>query len=206
MLLNVKFRTSRIPVFITLVVIHLGCATKYAEKYEPLGNFETDETSTTSTQKSDFGKQANERSNQDTKSTKSPYPCPECSKVFHFRSQLGQHFETHSKLKKYKCDFCSSHFKTLEGRKGHMIEQHWDELVASQSTGNTYYSSLFERSIYSCHFCGKHLRSKSVFDAHIRVHVKGERYVCQVCKHKFPNLYIFTQHKKYCRRENIANT
>ncbi|KER29716.1 hypothetical protein T265_03733 [Opisthorchis viverrini] len=104
------------------------------EEYEPSGNLETCFNFTTYAHTSGAEKQANKRSNKDSEFMSYDYKCPKCSKGFHFRSRLTQHLVTHSDLKKYKCDFCASHFKLPEGRKVHMIEHHWELMAANGNT------------------------------------------------------------------------
>ncbi|OON19567.1 zinc finger, C2H2 type [Opisthorchis viverrini] len=174
------------------------------DEHDASWNSETSIMSSISRPESDFGNHENIWPIEDSKFTKCTYRCTKCFRGFPFECRLRQHLETHLQLGKYKCDFCPSGFRSLEGYKAHMTEQHWAELVSSDRAGKADYSKLLKRKSYSCNICGKRLRSKSAFDEHIRAHTRSRQYACHLCQRKCPNLFSLARHTKRCQPKDIT--
>ncbi|GAA56522.1 zinc finger and BTB domain-containing protein 17 [Clonorchis sinensis] len=161
-----------------------------------------DISSETSSSESISKKTKHKGSGEDAKLPATSHRCPQCPKVFTFSCWLRRHMESHLKERQHMCDFCPSSFKSLVGKKGHMIQRHWKELESSKPEEPTVYSELLKREGHICHYCEKRFCSKTVLDKHLPVHSRSRPYACQVCGYRYRDPGILTRHTRACRRDN----
>ncbi len=85
-----------------------------------------------------------------------PFPCtfPGCDKGFVTREQLKNHETTHTKTRKYKCEFCGKAFAVKSALTTHITAVH------------------DEKKIHTCDICGKAFADSSNLSKHKQTHYR----------------------------------
>ncbi|XP_040922273.1 zinc finger protein 436-like [Toxotes jaculatrix] len=110
------------------------------------------------------------------------FPCPNCSKVFKFKSLLASHSMTHSEVRPYTCDFCSRSFRRLSHLKRHREVVHANGARPAQS--------------FVCHICGKDKKCRSQLTRHVIIHTGERPFACDLCTASFNRRGNLQQHRK----------
>lgn len=101
------------------------------------------------------------------------YQCPQCGSSFSGRGKLTRHMVVHSKLRSYKCTYCSKDYKRSDTLRRHQQSVHAANLITDVKR-------------FICQEC------KATFTSlgHLRVHIESKhdvkmRLVCMMCNKSF---------------------
>lgn len=112
--------------------------------------------------------------------------CHLCGKEFRCKSQLAVHFQTHTGERPHLCDICGRKFARQYQLKRHKILVH-----ANGASGE---ENLPPDTPFSCHVCGKRLKSEVLLAAHARIHSADKPHRCSICLRSFQRATCLKQH------------
>lgn len=112
--------------------------------------------------------------------------CHLCGKEFRCKSQLAVHFQTHTGERPHLCDICGRKFARQYQLKRHKILVH-----ANGASGE---ENLPPDAPFSCHVCGKRLKSEALLAAHARIHSSDKPHRCSICLRSFQRAACLKQH------------
>uniref|UniRef100_U5EM65 Putative zinc ion binding protein n=1 Tax=Corethrella appendiculata TaxID=1370023 RepID=U5EM65_9DIPT len=104
------------------------------------------------------------------------YYCSECGKSFKQKSNLEDHFNFHSGIRKYKCTICPKSFVQQGNLRAH-LRTHSKERP------------------YKCNQCFKAFSQSSSLKIHLRMHENVKDFVCEVCNKIFYSSSDLSKHK-----------
>ena len=119
--------------------------------------------------------------------------CDVCDKIFQTNDLLLEH--KISSHKTFECHFCRKKFKTLEGKKSHILQKHESA------------QELEKEFSHECHLCTKKfktLEGKNTHLAHLHglAQEKGEELKCNLCYKVLNGKNALEQHSKWHKNKN----
>ncbi|XP_063702321.1 zinc finger protein 155-like isoform X2 [Culicoides brevitarsis] len=112
------------------------------------------------------------------------HECPyeECGKRFTTNAEVVSHIKfRHIKEKNFPCEHCDLKFVTSSARLNHM-KVHTREPDDDHP--------------FKCTICGKAYAWKDNLTRHMKVHLDGPEYICNVCEATFPRIDALTKHMR----------
>lgn len=105
------------------------------------------------------------------------YECEICNKAFALKTYLHVHYNSHSHIKKFKCDYCGFACKSKSAIESHIESMH------------------LKRKQFKCTECGVKFSAKRTLISHVNaVHKRLVKYECDQCDRKFPIKSYLTKH------------
>ncbi|XP_056588272.1 zinc finger protein 501-like isoform X1 [Triplophysa dalaica] len=125
---------------------------------------------------------------------KNSHMCPQCGKIFTYKSNLNRHMKVHTGERPYRCDQCgltvnresnlNRHMRIHTGEKSYKCDQCGKIFVRKDHLKEHMKTHTGEK-LHTCHQCGKIFNRKDHLNEHIRVHTGEKPYRCDQCGKSF---------------------
>lgn len=112
-----------------------------------------------------------------------PFQCPDCPSAFKYASGLKIHCQKHTGRNAFPCPQCQWSFPSKARMLAHQEKDHW---------GST---------PFTCHHCGKVLKSMLLLDQHLRCHTGELPFQCRTCRQSFKSHTALSVHRR-CHKED----
>ncbi|XP_045105602.1 zinc finger protein 501-like [Portunus trituberculatus] len=139
-----------------------------------------------------------------TSRTNTAFPCEECGRVFHRRSNLSRHQRLHSGEQPYQCPQCHrlfTHHSTLQHHlRLHSGERPYQCSVCLRTFRQRPNYSLHLKTHtgekpFRCPACGKEFAQRVHLTTHARLHSGDLPYECEDCGRRFSQRCHLTRHR-----------
>ena len=107
-----------------------------------------------------------------------PYQCPDCPSAFKYASGLKIHSQKHTGQNAFPCPQCDQSFPSKKQMLMHQEKDHW---------GST---------PFTCHECGRVLKSIMLLDQHLRLHTGELPFQCRICGENFKSHTALSVHRR----------
>ncbi|KAH9528064.1 hypothetical protein DERF_002037 [Dermatophagoides farinae] len=147
------------------------------------------------------------------------YRCDQCTKIFHWRSNLIRHQASHDHNRRYSCEACRKSFTDQSNLQRHVRSQHLGARAhACPECGKTFATSSglkqhthIHSSVkpFRCEVCSKAYTQFSNLCRHKRMHANCRLQIrCDRCSQSFSTVTALTKHKRFCNdsASNSAST
>ncbi|XP_073536740.1 oocyte zinc finger protein XlCOF8.4-like [Phyllobates terribilis] len=134
-----------------------------------------------------------------------PYPCSECGKCFHQKSNLMKHMKTHTGERPFSCLDCGKCFSEksdlFRHQRIHTGEKPYSCLECgkcfNQKSGLDRHQSIHTGAKpYACSECGKCYAAKSNLVRHVRIHIEENIFSCSECGKCFNQKLNLIKHER----------
>lgn len=144
------------------------------------------------------------------------YRCDQCTKVFHWRSNLIRHQASHDHNRRYTCEACRKSFSDQSNFQRHVRSQHLGTRAhACGECGKTFATSSglkqhthIHSSVkpFRCEVCSKAYTQFSNLCRHKRMHANCRLQIrCDRCGQAFSTVTALTKHKRFCS-DSVASS
>ena len=121
------------------------------------------------------------------------YYCPECNRLFQFKSELIQHQEKHISQRSFICKECNQFFNYTTSLLEHLHLCHSgiqpykcaEEVTFTQDPNRSLEESTKTFPCYYCSECNKLFKCKSELTRHQRMHTGQRPFLCKECNKSF---------------------
>ncbi|KAL6067015.1 hypothetical protein STEG23_031250 [Scotinomys teguina] len=140
------------------------------------------------------------------------FECTECSKVYHWKSDLTAHQKTHTQERIYECKGCgkaffrrshlNAHERIHTGEKPYKCTECKKAFNYKSDLTRHKKTHLGEKP-YKCEVCMKNFSRKSKLSIHQRTHTGEKPYECTECRKTFSHKSQLTAHRIIHSSENF---
>lgn len=123
-----------------------------------------------------------------TQKTDKLFECGLCDKSFVDLGSWKRHRMCHTDVRKYSCNLCGKAFYEKYSLRVHQTSHFFSSSVKTDK--NTDVSSTF-----TCHVCGKQLKSRTAMKNHILTH-SAKKFTCEFCAKRFSQKYSYIRHRR----------
>lgn len=127
----------------------------------------------------------NLNNHKQTHSIDRKFVCEFCGASYKTKDVLHKHKKIHQNLPDFQCDICEKKFKNKVSIYRHMKIDHISKLCFLMLNFKQFTRFVLESVCFCCHLCGKQVKAKVLFDAHMSAHANSRQFACKTCGRSF---------------------
>ncbi|XP_030051128.1 zinc finger protein OZF isoform X2 [Microcaecilia unicolor] len=133
-----------------------------------------------------------------------PFPCPQCGKRFHTKSNLKIHQKIHLGERPFFCSECGKSFMQKWYLKKHLCSHMKEKLCICKDCGKSFNKTHLKvhqcihsrEKPYACTDCGERFTWKSTLKSHQYSHMGEKQFACIDCGKRFNKKSFLIIHQK----------